>query len=265
MNIGWPRTFGLDLDLIRRALPFYASYPNAGRTETEGQLGIGGQKVQGLNSWLKYLGLRDSRTGQLSPLAQLLWRVDPSLTDRATLCVLHYVLVSNPEATVWYEIVNHFLPGRDSFSTEDLKSHFDQPQFAESSAKQLTSDRGLFLSTYTGTERRALQALDLFETRGSDYIVQPIQDVPALVLGYCLYDRRSHHNHETTTEIRRLLHEAGSPGILMRMPEEALRRGLAVLESAGLVSIIRIADIDGVAYVSQASPLQLLEQHYQSR
>ena len=51
----------------------------------------------------------------------------------------------------------------------------------------------------------------------------------------------------------------------MRMPEEALRRGLAVLESAGLVSIIRIADIDGVAYVSQASPLQLLEQHYQSR
>ncbi len=265
MNIGWPRTFGLDLDLTRRALQFYMNYPDAGRNETETQLGIGGQKVQGLNSWLKYLGLRDLHTGRLSFLGQLLWRADPSLTDRATSCVLHYVLVSNPEATVWYEAINHFLPGRDSFSAEDLKSHFDQPQFAESRPKQLTSDRGLFLSTYTGTERRALQALGLLEARASRYLVQPIQDVPALVLGYCLYDRRRHHNNETTTEIRRLLHEVGSPGIIMRMSEEALRRGLAELESLGLVSIARIADIDGVAYVGHASPLELLEQYYQAK
>lgn len=265
MNIGWPRTFGLDLDLARRALSFYADYPSAGRIEAETALGIGGQKVQGLNSWLKYLGLRDPLNGRISPLGELLWRADPGLTDRATLCVLHYVLVSNPEATVWYEAINRFLPGRDSFSPEDLKTHFDQPQFTESSPKQLTSDRGLFLSTYTGTERRAFQALGLLETRGSGYVVRQIHDVSPLVLGYCLYDRRSRHNLETTTEIRRLLREAGSPGITMRMPEEALRRGLAELESVGLVSIARIADIDGVAYVGHASPLEVLEQYYRSR
>ncbi len=265
MNVGWPRTFGLDLDLTRRALQFFAGYPNAGRRETETQLGIGGQKVQGLNSWLKYLGLRDPHTGRLSSLGQLLWRADPSLTDRATLWVLHYVLVSNPEATVWYEAINHFLPERDSFSPEDLKAYFDQPQFAESSPKQLTSDRGLFLGTYTGKERRAFQALGLLEARGTGYVVRQIQDVPAPVLGYCLYDRRSRHNLETTTEIRRLLHETGSPGITMRIPEEALRRGLAELESLGLVSIARIADIDGVAYVGHASPLEILEQYYRSR
>lgn len=265
MSIGWPQTFALDLDQVRRALALYAQPSRLGIAQVASGLGLGSPKVEGLNSWLKYLGLRCPRSGQLTPLGQLLWRADPSLRDEATLCVLHYVLVSNPEATVWYEAINHFLPARDSFSAEDLKGHFDQPQFAENSAKQLKSDRGLFLSTYTGTERRALQSLGLLETRGSGYVVQPIQDVPALVLGYCLYDRRGRLNHETTTEIRRLLHEAGSPGIILRMPEVALRRGLAELESAGLVSIARIADIDGVAYISQASPLELLEQYYQSR
>jgi hypothetical protein len=265
VSIGWPQTFALDLDQVRRALGLYAQPSRLSIAQVASELGLGGPKVESLNSWLKYLGLRDPRSKQLTPLGQLMWQADPSLRDQATLCILHYVLVSNPEATVWYEGINNFLPGRDSFSAEDLKNHFDNPRFTESSVKQLTSDRGLFLSTYTGTERRALQALGLLEARDSRYLVQPIQDIPALVLGYCLYDRRSRHNDETTTEIRRLLHEAGSPGIVMRMPEEALRRGLAVLESAGLVSIIRIADIDGVAYVSQASPLQLLEQHYQSR
>jgi hypothetical protein len=265
VSIGWPQTFALDLDQVRRALALYTQPSRLSVAQVASELGLGGPKVEGLNSWLKYLGLRDPRSGRLTPLGQLIWKADPSLRDQATLCILHYVLVSNPEATVWYEGINHFLPGRDSFSAEDLKNHFDNPRFAESSVKQLTSDRGLFLSTYTGAERRALQALGLLEANDSRYLVQPIQDIPALVLGYCLYDRRSRHNDETTTEIRRLLHESGSPGIVMRMPEEALRRGLAVLESAGLVSIIRIADIDGVAYVSQASPLQLLEQHYQSR
>jgi hypothetical protein len=263
MNIGWPRTFGLDLDLVRRALPFYHQYPNAGRIEVETHLGIGGQKVQGLNSWLKYLQLRNSRTGDLLPLGILLLQADPDLSDRATLCVLHYILVSNPEATVWYEAVNHFLPGREFFTADNLRVYFEQAGFGGNSFKQLTSDRGLFLSTYTGQERRALQDLNLLRLDGNGYSVRSVSDVPPFALGYCLYDRRSQHNNETTTEIRRLLNEERSPGVIFGMPEEALRQALASLESAGLISVIRVADIDGIAFAHNLNPLALLERHFE--
>lgn len=262
MNIGWPRTFGLDLDLVRRALPFYSDYPNAERSESESHLGLGGQKVQGLNSWLKYLGLRNPSTRKLTPLGQLLLRADPSLTDPTTLRVLHYILVTNLDATVWFEAINHFLPSRYFFTAEDLRAYFDRPEFANSSPKQLKSDRGLFLSTYTGSERRALQALGLLQPRERGYAALPVRDVPALALGYCLYDRRARYGNETTTEIRRLLHEDGGPGIVFRMSEDALRRGLSELESAGLLSVVRIADIDGVVYVSDLRSLDLLTRYY---
>lgn len=265
MNIGWPRTFGLDLDLIRRALPFYARQPKAGRAEAEAQLGIGGQKVQGLNSWLKYLSLRDSVDGTLTPLGQLILDWDPDLEDRGTLCTLHYVLVSNHEATVWFESINHFLRGRDSFTADDLKTFFEGPDFAGTSLKQMKSDRGLFLSTYAGQDRRALQNLGLLQKTDGGYAIRPVRDVPPLALGYCLYDRRSQYHEETTTDIRRLLHEDGSPGTIFRMPDEVLRRGLAEIESTGLLSVTRIADIDGVAYTGNVAALDLLKRHYQFR
>jgi hypothetical protein len=265
MSIGWPQTFGLNLDQVRRLLAAYGEKPRLRVADAALELGLGGPKIEGLNSWLKYLGLRDPTGGQLTPLGQLLLHADPDLVDRTTLWVLHYNLVTNSEATVWFEAINHFLPGRDFFTAEDLRAYFDRPQFEGSSPKQLKSDRGLFLSTYAGTERRALQAIGLLQRSDSGYAVHSIREVPALALGYCLYERRACYGNETTTEMRRLLNEEGSPGVVFRMTEDALRRCLAELESVGLLMVARVADIDGVSYATHISPLNLLQRYYEAR
>jgi hypothetical protein len=265
MSIGWPQTFALDLDLACKALAVYAEEPNASIQAVSSRLGIGGPKVEGLNAWLKYLGLRDPKARKLTPIGLFFYRADPDLSDLGTLCVLHYLLVSNPDATVWYEAVNYFLADRSSFTRDDLKGYFESTNIGEHSPKQLRSDLGLFISTYTDSDRRAFQPLGFLKVRDEEWVAQPISDVPSLVLGFCLFHRLEQGLRESTTSMLRLLLEEGGPGRVFRLSEEVLRQKLAELESAGLLSVVRIADIDGVSYAFNGSPLDLLEQYFYSR
>lgn len=265
MSIGWAQTFALDLDQASKALAVYAEEPGASIQAVSSHLGIGGPKVEGLNSWLKYLGLRNPKTRELTPLGLSFYRMDPDLSDLGTLCVLHYLLVSNPDAMVWYEAVNHFLAERSSFTRGDLRGYFDSTGIGAHSPKQLRMDLGLFISTYTDGHRRAFQPLGFLRSRNEEWVVQPISDVPSLVLAFCLFHRLERGLRESTTSMSRLLQEEGGPGRVFRLSEGDLRQKLTELESAGLLSVVRIADIDGISYAFNGSPLDLLERYFNSR
>ncbi len=264
MSVGWPQTFALDLEQVRKALAIYALDPATSIQTQSSQLGMGVPKVESLNAWLKYLGLRDPRARQLTPLAELLLRRDPSLTDFGTLCVLHYVLVSNPEATVWYEAVNHFLAQHASFTREVLLAHFQAGGIGQHTPKQLKSDLGLLVQTYTDPNRRALQPLGFFRLEGELIVAESVTALPPLVLGYCLFRRLETGFTESTTAIARLLQEDGCPGWVFRLHSGDLRQKLAELESAGYIAVARMADIDGISYAFQGASLQLLEAYFTS-
>lgn len=263
MSIGWPQTFGLDLDQVRKALVVYEAEPGA-TTQTVGQrLGIGKPKVEGLNAWLKYLRLRDPRGRTLTPLGFLIRRADPEISRKATLCVLHYVLTSNAEATVWYEAINHFLPSHSSFSREDLNSYYESRGIGQHSPRHLKTDIGLFLSTYTGHDRRAFQSLGLLQVRDGSYLVGPPSDLDPLIVGFCLFYRLETGFRESTTSVSRLMSEDRTPGVVFHLTESQLRQKLATLESVGFISATKIADIDGITYTWSGTAISLLEQYYE--
>jgi len=264
MSVGWPQTFSLDLDQAQKALTLYAHEPGASIQTVSSQLGIGGPKVEGLNAWLKYLGLRDPKTRKLTPLGNLLYRRDPSLADRGTHCVLHYHLVSNPEATVWYETVNHFLAQRSSFTRNDLQSYFQESGIGQNSPKQLKSDFRLLINTYADNSRRAFNDLGFFTLQEDAIIVRPIVDVHPFILGYCLFHRLESGLRESTTSIKRLLEEDGRPGLVFRFHEDDLREKLSTLESAGYISVVRIADINGISYAVNEPALDCLEHYFEN-
>lgn len=262
MSVGWAQTFALDLDQARKALALYANDPGASLQTVSSQLGIGVPKVDGVNAWLKYLGLRDPKTRRLTALGELLYRFDPGLQDVGTLCALHYLLVSNSDAMVWYETVNHFLAQHTSFTRELLQEHFQASGISQRTPKQLKSDIGLFIQTYTDNNRRALQALGFLRLQGELIVVEGVPAVQPLVLGFCLYHRLEHGFRESTTSISRLLQEEGRPGLVFRIHSDDLRQKLAALESAGYIAVVRMADIDGISYAFHGSALDLLESYF---
>jgi hypothetical protein len=262
MSVGWSQTFGLDLELVRRALPVYAQDDRSSIATLEGALGIGRAKVEGLNPWLRYLGLRDPRSRRLTPLAALLAEADPNLTNPGTLAIFHFLLASNPDATVWFEAVNHFIPDHPEFTRSDLRDYFDKHDIGQHSLKQLISDIGIFLNAYTDPSRRALQSLGFLKKEGERFTVERSLPPHPLVLAFCLYHRRERGSLESTTAVARLLNEDGSPGRIFALSESELRRQLSTLQSAGLVSVIRIADLDGVSYGYSGTALALLRQFY---
>jgi hypothetical protein len=265
MSVGWPQTFALDLDQVRKALALYAGEPKASVRTVGARLGIGGPKVAGLNSWLKYLGLRDPRAHELTTLGKLLHISDPNLSDLGTLSVLHYVLCSNPDATIWYQTVNHFMLKQSAFTREELAQYFEIKGIGENSAKQLKSDLGLFLSTYTSGDRRALDALGFLRVKSHLIVVETISNLHPLVLGFALFHRLESGLRETTTSMVRLMREEGGPGTIFRLSEDDLRQKLHLLESKGFLSVVRVADIDGISYASGSSALSLLEDYYRMR
>jgi hypothetical protein len=223
---------------------------------------MGSPKVESLNAWLKYLGLRDPKARRLTPFAELLLKHDPTLTDIGTLCALHYVLVSNPGATVWYEAVNHFLAQRNSFTREALHVHLQTIGAGQHSPKQLKSDVGLLIQTYTDSTRRALQPLGFFRLEGETIVAESVAVLPPLVLCFCLFRRLEAGFRESTTSIARLLQEDGSPGLVFRLRPEDLRLKLAKLETDGYIAVVHMADIDGVSYTYQGDCLKILEDYF---
>lgn len=265
MSIGWPETFALDLDLLQRLLALYTEEADASIEDASTRLGIGQRKVKGLNSWLKYLGLRDPQTRTLTSLGALLSKVDQHLSNEGTLRVLHYKLVSNQDATVWYETVNHFLADRRDFTRENLGEYFSQMGIGQSTEKHLKSDLGLFVNSYVDEHRRAFQQLGFLRIDQKELIALEVYPIDCLILGFCLFDRAGRGPRASTISISRLLREEGYPGLVFRISEDNLRQRLHELESASFLSVIRIADIDGISYSFEGSPMDFLERYFQGK
>ncbi len=261
MSIGWAQTFGVDLDQVARALGLYVEDPSTSLQSLGRELGIGVPKVESLNAWLKFLGLRDPKSRGITPLGDLLHRLDPTLTNTGTLCALHYVLVSNPAAEVWYEVVNLYLAQRPSFTRQGLVDYFKSKGIGQSSPKQLSTDIGLLIRTYTDANRRSFQALGYLQEQGDIIVARAVSLVPPLIIGYCLFHRLENRTRESTTSITRLLHEEGALGPVFRLNADELRQKLASLESGGYITVVHSAGLDGVSYSPQASSLGVLEAH----
>jgi len=259
MSIGFSQTFRLDLDLLAGTIEQYIQEADRAPDAVSEALGIGRRKLDGVHGWLKQMRLRDPRGRRLTELAKLIHAADPSLNSRDTHIVLHYLLVSNPGAEVWYGLFNEFISQNDTFTRDDVTAFFEDRGITSS---HLSSDVGNLLKMYTAEDTRAFVDLHLLEERNGHYLLQPAQDIPPWIFAFCLYEHRERHRPEATTSVERLLVEPERPGKVFGMAARGLRSALKTVEWEGLITIVRSADIDGIAYTYEGEAIDLMRQHY---
>jgi hypothetical protein len=265
MAIGISKTFPMDLDLISRLMQFYGEQPGANPNIVGQAVGLNRPKIDGLNKLMGYLGLQQRR--KLTSLGELILENDRYLRDIGTLCIFHYLLCSNEDAEVWYFASNHFLQVNKSFTREEFAQAIDAAGIGRGNTR-LGADRNLFINAYTAKDYHALQNLDyLNRVSGKDgqYKCTSVEKVPALVLGFALYDWRNTGVQAQTISITNLLTFDGHLGKIFLLRREALMEKLRQMEAKGLLGITQIADLDNITFTLVDNPLALLADYYRER
>lgn len=265
MAIGISKTFPMDLRLISRLLQLYDEQPGVKPDQVGKAVGLNRQKVDGLNKLMGYLGLQQGR--RLTPLGKLILENDQYLQDLGTLCIFHYLLSANSSAEVWYFASNQFVPNHLQFTRHEFIQAIDRSGLGYGNTR-LRADESLFLNAYTSEEYHALQKLEYLtklESRDAKYRAKAIESVPALVLGFALYDRRASGMQTQTISISSLMRLDGQVGKIFLLRREQLLLKLRQLEARGVLGITQIANLDNVTFTQMNEPLALLLDYYRER
>lgn len=274
MSIGFSKTFGLEREIISRALSEFEGSSRLSRSELMSRLGVGSQKAEAMVLWLGKLGLRDNREGRLTPLGMLLLRYDPYLEDITTLWFLHYQLASNPDAEVWYMLTNRFLPSRTEFRFADALNFLVSQGLRTAADKHLRADLSIFLRAFvlegglnktgflTAQEGVAKMGQLLFHK------IPPTELSPYLV-AYAIFDQKAKTAPNTmTVTIKELLTQDGNVGKVFSLSRSRLEQILRLISSnqfGRLVEVSTTAGLDQVGLVFKGSPAQVLEMNYCNR
>ena len=208
---------------------------------------------------------------------------DPYLEDDASLWLIHWLLVSNPEIVTTWQIAFSQLQ-RPDFTKRELVDHL--VTYAEKNSVvvnegSLLRDVDCFVRTYTATRASAkqvvaeegfdcpLQELNLIQSSPDGelyrFSVGSKPTLPSAIFGYALLQYfDTTHAGRNTVSVQECLYGHGSPGQAFKLDENSLvthveeleklsRKAITLDETAGLKQIYRLKEVD---------PLKLLEDHY---
>jgi len=262
MGLGFSYGFPMKRELLACALREIRSNGPMSDKQLAEALGIGLKKAIGLSAWLLYLGLRDMKMGQLTPLGELVGQRDPMLEHPQTELTLHYQLSSNPRATFWHWATSTFLPYVGSFNRPQLIEAYLRDTGLQTNRKNVERDAKVFLVAYLPGGCLAVSGYLSEVSKG--VLVTGRCPVHPLTMAYALYDQRERQaTCSTTISIRALLVEPALPGRVFKLNREALEELLRALQVQGIVDVWKTADLDNIAYTFDGRAIELLERYYQ--
>lgn len=273
MSIGFSKTFGLEREILSRALRDFEETPKLSRSELMSRLGVGSQKAEAMVLWLGKLGLRDNRERQLTPLGRLLLMHDPYLEDTTTLWLLHYQLASNPDAEVWYVLTNRFLPNRTEFRFTDALDFLVSQGLRTTADKHLKADVSIFLRAFmleeglekTGfiraREAKAKMAQVVFRKSSPD-------ELSPYLVAYAMYDQMARKSPSLSTiTIEELATQEGNVGRVFSLSRSQLEELLRLTSSSEynwLTDFSKTAGLNQVALRFKGQPVEILARHFTS-
>jgi hypothetical protein len=166
------------------------------------ELGVGRNMVNGIRFWLKSFGMTDE-SDELQGVARLIFNdmdgFDPYCEDKATVYLLHFLLVKTRRASIYPFVFNRFRKERVEFTKKQLfdalKKYCGQHNFTAQDSS-LERDIDAFLNNYKGSLRSknieenlsgVLQELNLVQAVSKDVFKienQERADLPVLIVLY---------------------------------------------------------------------------------
>lgn len=267
MSVGFMKNFPIERAVLARVLAEVTKDPTISKEDLMRAVGIGSTKAEAYKRLLLKLNFLDRR--EITPLAHIILDFDPFIQSETCMWIIHYKLCSNPEAEVWYNVLNGFLPDHASFSFHDVLDFLLSKDVWSQSNQHLRSDLSIFLRSYISEDSLAkisFLQLDGFLKRN---ISQSkfrrgisIKASPALI-SFVIFDqmRRKNPGHNTIT-IRELLTLDENVGKVFSLDRQRLMNSLKLASSRQYNEVIAIsttAGLDQVVLKFDNDPLEILK------
>ncbi|RLA45222.1 MAG: DUF4007 domain-containing protein [Gammaproteobacteria bacterium] len=288
---GRHQTFAVRYGWLSKGFQAVKRNPNVLRSEEAVEvLGVGKNMVESIGYWLRAFQLIESDSYKPTEIGNLLFStnrgLDPYLEDEATIWLLHWLLVSNPEqATSWYWFFNCYhkpeFTGQEVFTALSDYVGDRVKRVKRPAANTLKADASLIPRMYTQSRvsnRTPIEdALDsplallrlitpMVGERGFQSKSAARPGLPIGILGYAVA-RLFEEKQSDIVPIEDLMYSRDdypAPGAVFRLNEVDLLTKLELLVASmpGVFEINETAGIHQLFLMRSVPSHSFIEQHY---
>lgn len=259
-------SFAIQFSYIAQLLQYAAQNsdrPDIPRSEYVTHLGLTKRHTEALLSVAIAFALINPRKLTISQIGKAMIEGDPYLEHIGTLWVLHFIISSNKKWLIWNTLMNETLPTKHRITKEESKATFEYLGDKLSKftmTKKVRREIGIVLDTYT---TKGFSKLSLVRKYEDTYIFKKTEQVPPEILtAIVLIFRQRYYSNASGISIEALTKESNSPGRILNIEEETMRKILEEAKNKELLYIERKADLDQIRFRESITVESLLKMYY---
>jgi len=189
---------------------------------------------------------------------------DPYLEYTGTLWTLHYIISSNKKWLIWNTLMNEVFPSKQQITSEDTKAAFDhlRERLSKSTmTKKIQREIAIVLDTYI---TKAFSKLAIIQKKDNTYTFHKTEHVPPEILAaITLIFRQRYNSNASGISMEALTRAPNSPGRILNLEENTMRKILEQAHHKGLLYIERKADLDQIRFKEGSTTETMLKMYYE--
>ena len=260
-------SFAIQFTYLSQFLQYAAqnsSRPSVSRSEYATHLGLTTRHSEALCSVAIALDLVNPRKLTITSLGKTIAEGDPYIEYIGTIWVLHYNISSNKKWLIWNTLMNETFPTKQRITLEEAKTAFDhlgEKLSKFTMTKKIHREIKVVLDAYT---TKGFSKLSLIQKEEDSFVFSKITQVPPEILtAVILIFRQRYHSNASGISIEALTKESNSPGRILNIEEETMRKLLEEAKNKELLYIERKADLDQIRFREGITVESLLKMYYE--
>lgn len=238
--------------------------PTINRSEYTAHLGLTNRHSQALCSVAVAFDLIFPRKLTITPLGKAIAQGDPYIDYPGTIWMLHYVVASNKKWLIWNTLMNDTFPNKQRVTQQEAKAFFDylsDKLTKYTMVHKIPREITVVLDSYS---TKGFSKLSLIQKQGDCFIFQKTTQIPPEILAATILVFRQKYNaNASAISIESLTRDSNSPGRILNMDEDVMRKILEQAKNLELLYIERKADLDQVRFRESITIEDLLKRYYQ--
>jgi hypothetical protein len=237
------------------------------KQEIAKELGLSSAQTSSILNVMGGFGLVETKSNQLTCLGKIIASSDKYFERIHTLWIIHYLISSKKEISVWYKIINTIITENDIISAKETVVPYFlslENSFSEHTIKnRIRQETGSVLWSYTHSN---LARLNILIQKDTGYYLrgQPITPSPYAFI-YCILEYREMLNSSATAfSVKEILGADDSPGKVMFVSESNSHKLISDLHDIGFLRLERFGDLDQLRLSEGLTKYKVLQRIYEA-
>lgn len=238
--------------------------PKIPKSEYQNHLGLPRRHSDAVCAVSTSFDLIREKTQTITQIGRLISEGDPYLEYVGSLWILHYNVSSNKKWLIWNMLLNEVFPEKQKVTLEQTKASFENLRniFSKSTmTKRIPGEITTILDVYI---TKSFNKLGIIEKKEDQYFFNKIRDIPPEILvTITLIFRERYRPNSSAISINDLWKQPNSPGRILNIEEETIRKMLEQAKQKEYLYVERKADLDQIRFREGITVENLLKKYYE--